>query len=307
MASLNKSVVRFSSKDLDQLIVEKNKSLDSRNRKIQLSIKDKEKELKSLDKQCDDKSKHYGKLLKDIEFQEEKMEKVIGGIYSNERLLSEKLELVSEAEKDYKKYKNNTLSLEKKKEILKSDIEKLEFYKSRCEESKSELAGLQVKKDSAIDELDKIKEEMAKSIDEASNKISYYENQYDILEEQAKKHEDMVHQFEQRLVETQDLYKEEEGKLNHFRSKSESEMDTKNNELQAITNLCNDTEDKYIEWEAKISKAKEKVKREENRTKTAKDNFAKWKIKVLEEVARLKLKHKVDRIDEAGLSEVLNG
>lgn len=307
MASLNKSVVRFSSKDLDQLIVEKNKSLDSRNRKIQLSIKDKEKELKSLDKQCDDKSKHYGKLLKDIEFQEEKMEKVIGGIHSNERLLSEKLELVSEAEKDYKKYKNNTLSLEKKKEILKSDIEKLEFYKSRCEESKSELAGLQVKKDSAIDELDKIKEEMAKSIDEASNKISYYENQYDILEEQAKKHEDMVHQFEQRLVETQDLYKEEEGKLNDFCFKSESKMDSKKDELQAITNLCNDTEDKYIEWEAKISKAKEKVKREENRTKTAKDNFAKWKIKVLEEVARLKLKHKVDRIDEAGLSEVLNG
>ena len=127
MASLNKSVVRFSSKDLDQLIVEKNKSLDSRNRKIQLSIKDKEKELKSLDKQYDDKSKHYGKLLKDIEFQEEKMEKVIGGIYSNERLLSEKLELVSEAEKDYKKYKNNTLSLEKKKEVLENDIKQLDY------------------------------------------------------------------------------------------------------------------------------------------------------------------------------------
>ena len=175
MASLNKSVVRFSSKDLDQLIVEKNKSLDSKNRKIELSIKEKEKELKSLDKQYDDKSKHYGKLLKDIEFQEERMQKVIGGIYSNEKLLSEKLKLVSEADKDYKKYKNNTLNLEKKKETLKSDIEKLEFYKSRCEDSKLELAGLQVKKDNALEELNKIEEEMNKSIDEASNKISYYD------------------------------------------------------------------------------------------------------------------------------------
>ena len=307
MASLNKSVVRFSSKDLDQLIVEKNKSLDSKNRKIELSIKEKEKELKSLDKQYDDKSKHYGKLLKDIEFQEERMQKVIGGIYSNEKLLSEKLKLVSEADKDYKKYKNNTLNLEKKKETLKSDIEKLEFYKSRCEDSKLELAGLQVKKDNALEELNKIEEEMNKSIDEASNKISYYEKQYDNLEEQAKKHEDMVHQFEQRLIETQDLYKEEKGKLDHFLSKSKSDMNSKKNELQAITNLCNDTEDKYVEWEVKVSKAKEKVKREEDRTKTAKDNFAKWKIKALEEVARLKLKNKVDNIDKAGLSEVLNG
>ena len=39
----------------------------------------------------------------------------------------------------------------------------------------------------------------------------------------------------------------------------------------------------------------------------AKGHFAKWKIGVLEEVARLKLKSKVDKIDKAGLSDILNG
>ena len=43
------------------------------------------------------------------------------------------------------------------------------------------------------------------------------------------------------------------------------------------------------------------------RIKKAKDSFAKWKIGVLEEVARLKLKSKVDNIDKAGLSDILNG
>ena len=39
----------------------------------------------------------------------------------------------------------------------------------------------------------------------------------------------------------------------------------------------------------------------------AKERFAKWKIGVLEEVAKMKLKNKIDKIDKAGLSEILNG
>ena len=49
------------------------------------------------------------------------------------------------------------------------------------------------------------------------------------------------------------------------------------------------------------------MEKEEDHNKKAKDNFSKWKIGVLEEVARLKLKNKIDNIDKAGLSEILNG
>ena len=117
----------------------------------------------------------------------------------------------------------------------------------------------------------------------------------------------LLYQFEQRLVETQDLFKDEDNKLKDLFAKSKIEKEQANNELQAIKNLCNNSEDEYIKWEQKVAKAKVNVDKEEERNKKAKENFAKWKIGVLEEVARLKLKSKVEKIDKAGLSEILNG
>ena len=103
------------------------------------------------------------------------------------------------------------------------------------------------------------------------------------------------------------LFKAEDNKLKDLFAKSKVEKEQANNELQAIKNLCNNSEDEYIKWEQKVAKAKERADKEEERNKKAKENFAKWKIGVLEEVARLKLKSKVDKIDKAGLSEILNG
>ena len=117
----------------------------------------------------------------------------------------------------------------------------------------------------------------------------------------------MVYQFEQRLAETQDLFKDEDNKLKELFAKSKIEKEQANNELQAIKNLCNNSEDKYVQWEQKVAKAKAQVDKEEERNKKAKEHFAKWKIGILEEVARLKLKSKVENIDKAGLSEILNG
>ena len=117
----------------------------------------------------------------------------------------------------------------------------------------------------------------------------------------------MIYQFEQRLINTQDLFSEENSKLEALIAKSKKEKNEINQEFQALKNLCNNTEDKYIEWEIKVNKAKADVEREIKKKQAAVDNFAKWKIGVLEEVARLKLKNKVENIDKAGLSEILNG
>ena len=45
----------------------------------------------------------------------------------------------------------------------------------------------------------------------------------------------------------------------------------------------------------------------EDSIKKAKERYELWRIGILEEVARMKLKKKVDNIDKAGLSEILNG
>ena len=307
MASLGKPKIRISSKDLKQAVLKKNKALEAKNKAIESSVENKERELKSLEKEYSSKSKNLGVLIKDIEFQEERIQKLKGGAFSNEKLLADKLKKVGNAEKELCEYKDAVEELEDREDNLKKEIESLEFYKAKCIDSKNELAGIQIKKDNILGELKDIELEIDEAIKEGKNKVAYYEDRYDALEEKAKKHEDMVYQFEQRLIETQDLFKDEDNKLKDLLVKSKAEKDTLNNELQAIQNLCNNTEDEYVKWEIKIKKAKEKANKEEQYIVNAKERFAKWKIGVLEEVARLKLKGKVDKIDKAGLSDILNG
>jgi len=299
--------IPISAKDLKQAVLKKNKSLESKNKALESSVKDKEKELKSLEKEYNSETKKLVSLSKDVQFEEERVQKIKIGVFSNERLLAEKLKKVDKAEKELCEYESTVEKLEDKESKLLDQIATLGLYKSKCEESKTELASIHVKKDNLLDELDSINSNIKESVEDGKDKVAYFEDQYDDLEERAKKHEEMVYQFEQRLVETQNLFKDEDNKLKDLFAKSKIEKEQANNEFQAIKNLCNNSEDEYIKWEQKVAKAKANVDKEEERNKKAKENFAKWKIGVLEEVARLKLKNKVDKIDKAGLSDILNG
>tara|TARA_R100000458_G_C8147859_1_gene156615 strand:- start:446 stop:595 length:150 start_codon:yes stop_codon:yes gene_type:complete len=49
------------------------------------------------------------------------------------------------------------------------------------------------------------------------------------------------------------------------------------------------------------------VEIEKRKVQTVKDALAKWKINELEQIAKMKLKKKIDNIDKAGLSEIFNG
>ena len=307
MASLGKPKIRLSSKDLKQAVLKKNKSLESKNKALESSIKGKEKELKSLEQEYNSETKKLASLSKDVQFEEERVQKIKSGAFSSKKLLEEQLKKTSKAEKELCKYEGIVEKLEDKENKLLDEIAKLEFYKSKCEESKNELAGVQIRKDNLLDELDAVNNEIDAAIKEGESKVAYFEDQCDGLEEKAKKHEDMVYQFEQRLIETQDMFRGEDSKLKNLLAKSKIDKEQANNELQAIKNLYNDSEDKYIKWEQKVVKAKAEADKEEGRNKEAKEHFARWKIGVLEEVARLKLKSKVDKIDKAGLSDILNG
>ena len=297
----------ISNSDLKKAIVERNNSLEKRNKILAGVIKDKEKELKSLEQEYNSETKKLSSLSKDVQFEEERVQKIKSGVFSSKRLLDEQLKKVDKAEKELCEYESAVEKLEYEENKLLDSIATLELYKSKCEDSKVELSSIHAKKDNLLDELDSINSEIKLSVEEGENKVAYFEAQYDDLEERAKKHEEMVYLFEQRLIETQDLFKDEDNKLKELFAKSKVEKEQANNELQAIKNLCNNSEDEYIKWEQKVAKAKVQVDKEEGRNKKAKEDFAKWKIGVLEEVARLKLKSKVENIDKAGLSEILNG
>ena len=307
MASIGKPKIRISAKDLKQAVLKKNKSLESKNKVLESSIKSQENKLKSLDKDYKVESKKLSQLLIDVEFQEDRFQKLKGGIYSNEKLLNDKLKKVGSAEKELCEYESASQKLEDKSNKLKEEIKALEFYKSKCSDSKKELSGLQEKKDDAIEQLASINNDISQLYVNHNSKVISYESEYEGLEERAQKHEDMIHQFEQRLFETKDRVLSEEKKLEFAISKSGKEKKKLNDEYQAIQNLVNSSEDKYIKWEQKIAKIKVKADKEEDRIEKAKTRYENWKIGVLEEVARLKLKSKVEKINKAGLSEILNG
>ena len=63
----------------------------------------------------------------------------------------------------------------------------------------------------------------------------------------------------------------------------------------------------YIKADKKVSIAKNNVLEEEARQDKIKEDFANWKVLAVDEMARLKLKGKMDNIDKAGLKEILNG
>ena len=307
MASLGKPKVRLSSKDFKQAILKKNKSLESRNKALESSLKDREKELKSLEQTYSAETKKLASLSKDVQFEEERVQKIKSGVFSNKNLLDEKLKKVGKAEKELCEYESAVEKLEDKESKLLDSIATLGLYKSKCEDSKIELASIYVKRDNLLDELDSINSNINVTIEEGKKKVAYFEDQYDDLEERAKKHEDMVFQFEQRLIETQDLFKDEDNKLKDLLAKSKVEKENANNELQAIKNLCNNSEDEYIKWEQKVAKAKVKADKEEERYQKKIERGKKWDIGFLEKVAKKKLKSKIDNIDKAGLREVLDG
>ena len=111
-----------------------------------------------------------------------------------------------------------------------------------------------------------------------------------------------------------DEYKEKENELKSFEKNSaykvkvlKEDIKEKEDELSGIQSLANKTEDEVINWNKKVKIEKNRLEEEKKNIVRVKENFSKWKVGILEDVARLKIKNKIDKIDKAGLSEVLNG
>ena len=81
----------------------------------------------------------------------------------------------------------------------------------------------------------------------------------------------------------------------------------KNKEVDKVNSILEKAEEDYIKLDSKISVAKNNVLEEEARIDKVKEGFASWKVQVVEEVARMKLKGKMANIDKAGLKEIING
>ena len=121
---------------------------------------------------------------------------------------------------------------------------------------------------------------------------------------------EMSEEFEElsdKIKSIQKDVKSEEVNHSHACAKLDKEKKEKSLELKVATSLVDKKEDEYIVWERKIENIEKSVESEQSRISRIKKNFEQWKINSLEEVARMKLKNKMQKIDKAGLTEILNG
>ena len=111
-------------------------------------------------------------------------------------------------------------------------------------------------------------------------------------------------------VKLQSLEKEfavKESKLISDIASLDDSLKEKNKEVDKVNSILEKAEEDYIKLDSKISVAKNNVLEEEARIDKVKEGFASWKVQVVEEVARMKLKGKMANIDKAGLKEIING
>ena len=104
---------------------------------------------------------------------------------------------------------------------------------------------------------------------------------------------------------------EEMGRLDHSIAERMSELEDledakrrKEYDLSTVQAKISIVENRVNDAEQRIEYA---IKKEQDKVGKIKGDFRDWKVEALDEVARMKIKRKIDNIDKAGLKEVLDG
>ena len=143
--------------------------------------------------------------------------------------------------------------------------------------------------------------------EDISNQELYFKNKSVEYNKQIAEMSDEAQKISAKIKVIQKDADEEKAKYDDACAKLKEMKQDKSLELKSVDSLVGKKEDEYIMWERKLEKIKESYESEQERISKIKGNFEKWKVNSLEEVARLKLKNKMENIDKAGLKEILNG
>ena len=208
--------------------------------------------------------------------------------------------------------------LVKEKNILTVNIDAMSSDIAKAIALKEELKILEADRQSGLSELNKlnrskveIEKELPGLIEEVATKKA---DHVKILTNLDKEIED-----KKKLLDGADKeYAVKMDQLNASREGLEYHIKEKEQDVEIMESLIKQRETAYIEIETKFKQAenalmyaKELTDKEIERERAEKDKirqkYKKWKVSALEEVARLKLKKKIEIIDEAGLTEILNG
>jgi len=202
---------------------------------------------------------------------------------------------------------NNVNTLRNEALKLNNDIAYLETKKKKADDLIEDVDYFQKQKEIKENELNEIQRKYRAIKEDISNQELYFKNKSIEYNKQITKMSDEAQKISAKIKIIQKDADEEKVKYDNACVKLKKLKEDKSLELKSVDSLVGKKEDEYIMWERKLEKIKDSYESEQKRISKIKGNFEKWKVNSLEEVARMKLKNKMEKIDKAGLKEILNG
>ena len=310
--------IPISKDDIKQAIKRANDRLQGQNDKIQSNVADAESkfksvksDIKSAEKEFKDYTSRIDSRIAECTAIEQQLLDLqadlnyISGNCAKELAVEEllKASVLDLSKKEQSLIKSVAL-LDQKKDSTKSINADLKSAKSSYDEVKKDLTQIISDKEATLSAA--MKANIAKDIAEKDSAKVVNE-----LAEVKMDIDGQIQDMESTLKEKSDSFNAETGRLDNIIAERLEEIETntslatmKAKEYEAILT-------QVIVAERKIQNADQKVadilKRQEESVANIKKRFEAWKLTQLDQMAKLKLKGKIENIDKAGLSEILGG
>jgi|18_taG_2_1085343.scaffolds.fasta_scaffold07727_2 chromosome segregation ATPase len=313
-----KSAIHITKKDLKQALVKANERFRTANAKMDARLKSGKDILKSIKSDCINAEKDLeaihdlqGYAKNELGVQETKLAQIRIAVKEASFELKDIQNKVSKLEENDKNLKTKEVSL------LKS-VALLEEKKSKAREINAELKAIKKEEESGQETLSLLAKELnnlESEVEMYASRKSAAESEYEAFRGKIAREKIITENELQELKNIGSAMKLANGKemarLDHAIADRLSEL----NDMKALVDRkkyeYSSLVGKVQGAESKISDAADRaayhIKKEEDRVKKIRLDFKDWKIGALDDVAKLKLKKKIENIDMAGLKEVLDG
>ena len=292
--------------DLKKAIVEQNKRLAESIKIKKQGIKSLESDKKQAEKDLCSARGDCEEVFNELKSAGKELAAVQESIPSAEAKLKGLLEASSETYSSSKKLKTDLSKLENKHKNLVSKINHLHKQEEEYKPLTQSLEMLNVDIECSTDKLSKLKTSKSrfkKQTDDAAKKCN----------QMLKKRDQIKVELNQATRSFEAELKIIDKDLSIARIQCEKDKDAlqdavveKNLKMDRVDSMISKAERELSVLEKKISVAKNNILEEESRQEKIKDNFKNWKVTAVEELARMKLRGKIENIDKAGLKDVLS-
>ena len=284
--------IPISKDDIKKAIKNANDKLKRANKRLDQDIADKKTSLLSVGKEIGSSDKELKSIVSEIES-------------AKSDAIGTKKEASKERAKLSKLKKQLTEALEGK-DTAQSELNNL-TKESKILDKKGEAEELQKIKSEA----DGIKKELSKLRSESAEKKEVHKELLSTLDAET--------EIKQEALKTVDgEYTIKMAELNTKFSSLEESLKDKKQEDEVMDSLIGKKEQEFIDWESKcrqaehmLMKAKEladgQIERSKKTIQNQQEAAKRWKVGFFEEIARVKLKKKIENIEMAGLKEAFDG